>query len=104
MSVRHLASAVAASISLQYGAAVAQSTPEPAPPPQLEPANLGEHIELHFTQLDRNSDGLISRDEARSHPAISNKFDQLDRNTDGNLSPAEFSLQTAAVRRHGVAL
>lgn len=46
--------------------------------------------------LDRNGDGLVSRDEASGHPRLAQSFDQIDANKDGLLNADELR----AVRRH----
>lgn len=42
-----------------------------------------------FSSLDKNGDGVISRDEAAAHPRLANSFDRLDTNKDGVLSQDE---------------
>ena len=44
-----------------------------------------------FTQLDSNSDGQLSRDEAQGDPRLSSQWDNLDANRDGNVDESEFS-------------
>jgi Ca2+-binding EF-hand superfamily protein len=39
--------------------------------------------------LDQNGDGMISREEAASHPRLGQSFDRLDANQDGALSREE---------------
>ena len=43
-----------------------------------------------FHALDKNKDGVLSRDEAKANPMLSRKFDQADKNHDGKLSRAEY--------------
>jgi len=43
-----------------------------------------------FTTVDRDKNGYISRDEARSAPDIDQVFASVDANRDGQLSTAEF--------------
>ena len=45
-----------------------------------------------FRALDRNGDGYITRDEARSDDTVARAFDLADRNGDGKLDPGEFRL------------
>ena len=44
-----------------------------------------------FHKLDANSDGFISREEARAHPELPDAFDDGDENDDGRLDMSEFS-------------
>jgi|GEM_PF-3478186 len=43
-----------------------------------------------FTQLDTNSDGVISKVESEAHSQLNRLFDSLDMNNDGVLSTEEF--------------
>ena len=43
-----------------------------------------------FSALDRNSDGYVSREEARN-AQWSNRFSELDKDNDGRLSPSEYN-------------
>ena len=40
--------------------------------------------------LDANHDGVITRDEAQSHPGVAKHFDQIDTNHDGKIDRDEF--------------
>ncbi len=40
-------------------------------------------------KMDANGDKLISRDEAKSHPQLTQNFDKIDANKDGQLSRDE---------------
>lgn len=40
--------------------------------------------------LDANHDGVISREEAQSHPGLSRNFDKIDTNHDGQIDRQEF--------------
>jgi hypothetical protein len=42
-----------------------------------------------FNRLDRNSDGFISRDEARDATELQGRFAELDKDNDGKISAAE---------------
>jgi Ca2+-binding EF-hand superfamily protein len=50
----------------------------------------GPHIDgLMFAKMDKNADGVISRDEAAAFPRLVKHFDQIDTNHDGNISKEE---------------
>lgn len=44
-----------------------------------------------FQQLDRNGDGMISKEEAETSPSLTWSFDLVDADGDGSLSPSEFA-------------
>jgi Ca2+-binding EF-hand superfamily protein len=43
-----------------------------------------------FNGLDKNSDGYLTRVEARGNPQLASKFKAADRNSDGKLNRAEY--------------
>lgn len=43
-----------------------------------------------FHALDKNKDGVLSREEAKANPMLSRKFNEADKNHDGKLSRAEY--------------
>lgn len=45
-----------------------------------------------FAKLDKNGDGMLSREEVAGHPRLAADFDKLDINRDGQLSPAELAV------------
>ncbi|MGO2011704.1 MAG: EF-hand domain-containing protein [Pseudoalteromonas sp.] len=45
-----------------------------------------------FKQLDRNSDGLLSRSETANDPALWSRFQSYDSDKDSKLSLSEFTL------------
>ncbi|WP_394753288.1 hypothetical protein [Crenothrix sp.] len=51
----------------------------------------GKHDLPTFSSVDKNSDGLISREEGFSTEDVSKYWDKLDTSLDGNLDKAEFS-------------
>jgi len=44
-----------------------------------------------FNDVDKNKDGYISQDEAKSVPEIMKLFATVDADRDGKLSPAEYA-------------
>jgi Ca2+-binding EF-hand superfamily protein len=49
-----------------------------------------------FTSIDKDKNGYVSREEARTTPEIMELFARVDSNKDGQLSAAEYS---AAVKQ-----
>jgi hypothetical protein len=47
--------------------------------------------QTEFDKLDKNHDGMLSKDEVRLHPVLRGKFASLDKDHDGNISQAELS-------------
>ncbi|QBQ54187.1 hypothetical protein [Nitrosococcus wardiae] len=60
-------------------------------PPLVEEEQWGTR-QPTFTELDKNLDGFISKDEAEEWSELSknNKFDQIDQNNDNKINYSEF--------------
>jgi len=54
---------------------------------------------MSFEELDANSDGALSKEEAAVDPALAQAFDTLDKDADGKLSPAEYAAYNVARAR-----
>lgn len=89
------------------GAALAQSAAptntEPMAPAATQPAparvmpaeraaKMQQRFDRMFAKMDKNSDGMLSRDELTKNKRLSKHFDEIDANKDGNISKDE--LQT----------
>ena len=48
--------------------------------------------DARFNELDRNGDGLVSRDEGRDAEELNTRFSELDANNDGKLSRDEYAV------------
>ena len=59
-------------------------------------ASTGRSTNERFNQLDRNSDGYISRDEAKDADELQTRFSELDANNDGKLSREEYDAVKAS--------
>jgi EF hand len=68
-----------------YGA---DTKPETTRPASGDPS-------LSMTQLDKNKDGVVDKDEAKASPSLAAIFDKADTNKDGKLDAGEL---TAASR------
>lgn len=64
----------------------AQATPAA---PNVSVGPMKAHAGHGFAAMDKNGDGVISRDEAAARPRMAKKFDTLDANKDGALSKDE---------------
>lgn len=87
-SVNRLIVAGAAATLLPLAVAFAQSPPSPDPsqPPTTEPSQ-GQGAT--FESLDVDSDGRISRTEAKANSTVSAQFSSYDLNGDGFIERAE---------------
>ncbi len=67
------------------------------------PGSSGSEIGGFFRNLDSDSDGKITRDEAANNPMLANGFDNADANKDGTVDLAEFTtvLKRAQARQNG---
>lgn len=59
-------------------------------------------IPTQFRQLDRDKDGMISRNEAKRSKDMAGRFDQMDTDRDGQLSVSEWQSGSAASGAAGV--
>lgn len=57
---------------------------------QGETEVMRKELAKRFTELDTNTDGVIDRDEAQSHPKVAEQFNALDEDDSGDLSQEEF--------------
>ena len=67
---------------------------------EFEAAVKGLHGRRHdvMKHLDKDGDGLISRDEAQSAPRLAKHFDQIDTNKDGFLSKDELAAARTRIK------
>ncbi|MFX7784963.1 hypothetical protein ABTJ92_22335, partial [Acinetobacter baumannii] len=54
-----------------------------------EPSSVVGQYRIHFTVLDVNGDGFISREEAQANPALTDEFNALDVKRRGKLDRAD---------------
>lgn len=57
-----------------------------------------EAMQKRFSAADRDGDGMLTRDEAKSMPRIASHFDEIDTNHDGKVTPTEIVAYFAAQR------
>ena len=76
------------------GSSFAQSTPSASGLNASAPQR-GSH---HVGKLDKDGDGMISREEATGHPMLVKHFDTIDANKDGRLSKEEMHAARKAGR------
>jgi EF hand domain-containing protein len=50
----------------------------------------------HFSRLDTNHDGFVSRDEARSDPALTRDWSKIDTDHDNKISRSEFDAHSSS--------
>jgi Ca2+-binding EF-hand superfamily protein len=58
--------------------------------PTRTAANKPRPLNAGFNGLDKNSDGYLTRAEARGNPHLASNFKAADRNKDGRLNRAEY--------------
>ena len=59
-----------------------------------------QRLNRHFSLLDTDGDGLISRNEAAVHPPLVQHFRPMDKNKDGGISKVELATYRAATPRN----
>ena len=93
MTSKHLRTmAAVAATSWALVAAAQEATPQ-----QPRTTNPNTPMSRTFQTADMNSDGMVSREEARRIPGVMEQFDTCDKNKDGMLDTAEFA--TVKMRR-----
>jgi Ca2+-binding EF-hand superfamily protein len=76
--------------------ALAQSVP-------VAPADRAAQAGRHFSQLDKNGDGMIGRDEAAGRKWLAKQFDRIDSDKDSRLSKEEMQAHREAMRNRHMA-
>lgn len=62
-----------------------------------------QKVDRHFSLLDTDDDGRISRTEAAAHPPLARHFRAMDKNKDGGLSKYELANYRVAPRNRALA-
>lgn len=62
-----------------------------------------ERLDRHFSLLDSDGDGNISRQEAAAHPPLAQHFRAMDKNRDGAISKRELATYRVAPRNRALA-
>lgn len=62
-----------------------------------------EKLDRHFSLLDSDGDGVISRQEAAAHPPLAQHFRGMDKNRDGTISKHELATYRVAPRNRALA-
>ncbi|TXI45450.1 MAG: EF-hand domain-containing protein [Lysobacter sp.] len=81
--------ALFAALTIAAPAAMAQD-PSPQPAPTDTTTATTAPAKGAWEQLDRNSDGNLSKDESAGAPALEKVFEQADANADGSLTGDEY--------------
>lgn len=66
------------------------SAGKPVDEANAEPVIRGEGVEPSFAEVDTDSDGKISEEEAAEYEAVADNFQFVDEDNDGYLSDVEF--------------
>lgn len=77
-----------AALLVAFAAQAADTPPAPTAPP----AKRG------YFAVDADSDGFVTREEAKAHPRLDAQFDAVDANKDGRLDAAEMQAHREAMR------
>ena len=62
-----------------------------------------QKIDRHFSLLDTDGDGVISKTEAAAHPPLARHFRAMDKNRDGGLSKYELTSYRTTPRHRSLA-
>lgn len=84
--MRTISTITAAATLLLAGGALAQDRGVPG-----IDVDINTDAKVNMPNVDKNSDGKVSRSEAASDKQLSQQFDKLDANKDGNLDKGEFA-------------
>jgi hypothetical protein len=92
-------------VSLAGGIAFAQTQPDstrPATDTKPETTRPAMDVDAGFglTQLDRNKDGVVDKQEARASAKLAAIFDKADTNKDGKLDAAELSAASSMAKTY----
>ncbi len=52
---------------------------------------LAQDSQPRFSDLDRDGDGVITREEAERHSVLAERFEEADLNRDGSIDRAEYA-------------
>jgi hypothetical protein len=81
-------------LAQQAGSSTEPQDSDPAAPAAAPASDAAAGASGNFSAIDRNTDGYVSRGEAREE-RWSNRFSELDRDNDGRLSEAEYNTLSA---------
>ena len=83
---------LALSLSALFAATAAHAGQASSQPPGARPDKPG------YQSLDINADGLITLDEAQTHPRFAARFSEIDSNRDGQLDQPEMNTHREKMR------